>query len=64
MFRNWLQTHFEIVEDRLLIGFGRGDFLELHCAAVALNFEMKGKRFAFNGYPMSISTNLYQVKYT
>jgi hypothetical protein len=25
--------------------------------AVALNFEMKGKRFAFNGYPMSILTS-------
>ena len=28
----WLQTHFEIVEDGLLIGFRRGDFLELHGA--------------------------------
>src|SRR5208283_1378288 len=28
----WLQTHFEIVEDRLLVGFRRGDFLELHSA--------------------------------
>ena len=28
----WLQTHFEIVEDGLLIGFRGGDFLELHGA--------------------------------
>ena len=28
----WLQTNFEIVEDRLLVGFERGDFLELHGA--------------------------------
>jgi len=28
----WLQTHFEIVENRLLVGFRRGDFLELHRA--------------------------------
>ena len=28
--RIWLQTHFEIVEDRLLIHFRGGDFLELH----------------------------------
>ena len=28
----WLQAHFEIVEDRLLVGFGCGDFLELHSA--------------------------------
>jgi hypothetical protein len=28
----WLQTHFAVVEDRLLVGFRRGDFLELHCA--------------------------------
>ena len=30
--RKWLQAHFEIVEDRLLVRFGRGDFLELHGA--------------------------------
>ena len=28
----WLQAHFEIIEDRLLVGFGCGDFLELHVA--------------------------------
>jgi hypothetical protein len=28
----WLQAHFEIVEDGLLVGFGCGDFLELHSA--------------------------------
>ena len=28
--RIWLQAHFEIVEDRLLVGFGCGGFLELH----------------------------------
>jgi hypothetical protein len=26
----WLQAHFEIIEDRLLVGFRCGDFLELH----------------------------------
>jgi hypothetical protein len=28
----WLQAHFEIIEDRLLVGFRCGDFLELHVA--------------------------------
>ena len=28
----WLQAHFEIIEDRLLVGFRRGDFLELQVA--------------------------------
>ena len=28
----WLQTHFEIIEDGLLVGFKGGDFLELHVA--------------------------------
>ena len=28
----WLQAHFEIIEDRLLVGFGCGDFLELQIA--------------------------------
>jgi hypothetical protein len=28
----WLQAHFEIIQDRLLIGFGCGDFLKLHVA--------------------------------
>jgi hypothetical protein len=28
----WLQAHFEIIEDRLLLRFGCGDFLELHVA--------------------------------
>jgi hypothetical protein len=28
----WLQTHFEIVEDRLLVWFRRGDLLEFHGA--------------------------------
>jgi hypothetical protein len=28
----WLQAHFEIIEDRLLVGFGCGDFLEVHVA--------------------------------
>src|ERR1700730_5616564 len=28
----WLQAHFEIIEDRLLVGFRCGDFLELHLA--------------------------------
>ena len=28
----WLQAHFEIIEDRLLVGFRRGDLLELQVA--------------------------------
>jgi hypothetical protein len=28
----WLQAHFEIIEDRLLVGFRCGDFLEPHVA--------------------------------
>ena len=28
----WLQAHFEIIEDRLLVGFRCGDFLELQVA--------------------------------
>ena len=26
----WLQTHLEVIEDALLVGFGGGDFLEFH----------------------------------
>ena len=41
--------------DFAIFAKGRADETD-RITAVALNFEMKGKRFAFDGYQMSIST--------
>jgi hypothetical protein len=43
------------VFDFAVFAIGRADEAD-RSTAVALNFEMKGKRFAFDGYQMSIST--------
>jgi hypothetical protein len=42
--------------DFAIFAKGRADETD-RITAVALDFEMKGKRFAFNGYPMSILTS-------
>ena len=39
--------------DFAIFAKGRADETD-RITAVALNFEMKGKWFAYNGYPMSI----------
>jgi hypothetical protein len=41
--------------DFAIFAKGRPDETD-RITAVALNFEMKGKRLAFNGYPKSILT--------
>jgi len=43
------------VFDFAVLAKGRADDAD-RITAVALNFEMKGKRFAFNGYRISILT--------
>jgi hypothetical protein len=48
--------------DFAIFAKGRADETD-RITAVALNFEMKGKWFAYNGYPMSILTSYYQAKY-
>jgi hypothetical protein len=49
--------------DFAIFAKGRTDETD-RITAVALNFEMKGKRFAFNGYLISTLTSRYQVQYT
>ena len=44
------------VFDFAVFAIGRTDEAD-RITAVALNFEMKGKRFAFNGYQISILTS-------
>src|SRR4029077_20652226 len=45
--------------DFAIFAKGRADETD-RITAVALNFEMKGKRFAFNGYQISILTSYNQ----
>jgi len=49
------------VFDFAVFAIGRAD-QAVGITAVALNFEMKGKRFTFNGYRISILTILNQAK--
>ena len=42
--------------DFAVLAIGRADQAD-RITAVALNFEMKGKRVAFDGYQISASTN-------
>ena len=46
--------------DFAIFAKGRADETD-RITAVALNFEMKGKRFAFNGYRISILTSQNQA---
>jgi hypothetical protein len=47
--------------DFAIFAKGRADETD-RITAVALNFEMKGKRFAFNGYRISILTSQNQAQ--
>ena len=47
--------------DFAIFAKGRADETD-RITAVALNFEMKGKRYAFNGYQISILTSQNQAK--
>ena len=47
--------------DFAIFAKGRADETD-RITAVALNFEVKGKRFAFNGYRISILTSQDQAK--
>jgi hypothetical protein len=47
--------------DFAIFAKGRADETD-RITAVALNFEMKGKRFAFNGYRISILTSKNQAQ--
>ena len=49
--------------DFAIFAKGRADKTD-RTTAVALNFEVKGKRFAFNGYRISILTSSNQAKHT
>ena len=49
--------------DFAIFAKGRADETD-RITAVALNFEVKGKRFAFNGYLISIFTSNHQVQNT
>ena len=49
------------VFDFAVLAIGRADETDW-ITAVALNFEVKGKRFAFNGYLISILTSQNQYK--
>src|ERR1700676_122072 len=49
--------------DFAVLAIGRADEAD-RITAVALNFEMKGKRFAFNGHQMSLLTSQNQTKHT
>src|SRR5271170_7496895 len=49
--------------DFAIFAKGRADETD-RITAVALNFEMKGKRFAFNGYRISILTSQNQAQNT
>src|ERR1700676_2666499 len=51
------------VFDFAVLAIGRADEAD-RITAVALNFEMKGKRFAFNGHQMSILTSKNQTNNT
>jgi hypothetical protein len=51
------------VFDFAVFAIGRADQAD-RITAVALNFEVKGKRFAFNGYRISILTISNQAKNT
>ena len=51
------------MSDFALLAKGRADEAD-RITAVALNFEMKGKRFAFNGHQISTSVSNNQVKTT
>ena len=51
------------VFDFAVLAIGRADKAD-RIAAVALNFEMKGKRFAFDGYPISKTIAKKQIQNT